>query len=139
MIDDQDFSLATPIFETVLRALSAIEPTGRRRVLEQHGAMGARAQDFDLLVRSHARRSLRIDGKVGVASSFSSPKTLSADREAAALQGRAKRAGAQRRTLVGADGASGSHVFLSLCSGFPFLFHSYANAKRMEARRLAWL
>src|SRR5580692_9016532 len=37
---------------------------------------------------------------------------LPADREAGALQGRAERAGAPRRTLVGAAGASGSHPFL---------------------------
>src|SRR5271170_6217691 len=42
---------------------------------------------------------------------------LPVDREAVALQGRAERAGAPRRTLVGAAGASGSHPFLLRSSG----------------------
>jgi len=40
VIDDQDFSLATPIFETVLRALSAIEPPGGVECSSNEGERG---------------------------------------------------------------------------------------------------
>src|ERR1700731_2862437 len=69
------------------------------------------AQLFDFRV-AHGR-SLRLSAGArlsGLRLLFA--PALPADREAVALQGRAERAGAPRRTLVGAAGASGSHPFL---------------------------
>ncbi|MBG0808241.1 hypothetical protein IY145_02410 [Methylosinus sp. H3A] len=111
VIDDQDFSLSASIFEAILRALSAIEPPWRRRALQQRGAIGLGPQLFDFRVMAHGVPSLSRVGRSGELDfPFSFPKTPSADRETAGLQGRAERAGAKRRTLVGAAGASGSHA-----------------------------
>src|SRR5580693_1153621 len=109
--DDQDLALATPVFQAELRALLPVERPWRRRALEHDGAMHLIAQVFDFQVAHGRSLRLRAGARLlGLGLLFA--PALPADREAGALQGRAERAGAPRRTLVGAAGASGSHPFL---------------------------
>src|ERR1700727_1949616 len=109
--DDQDLALSAAILQAELGALLPIEHPGRQCTLEHDGAMHLVAQLFDFRV-AHGR-SLRLSAGArlsGLGLLFA--PALPADREAGALQWRAERAGAPRRTLVGAAGASGSHPFL---------------------------
>ena len=114
--DDQDLALSAAILQAELRALLPVELPWRRRTLQHDGAMHLVAQFFDFRV-AHGR-SLRLSAGArlsGLGLLFA--PALPVDREAVALQGRAERAGAPRRTLVGAAGASGSHPFLLRSSG----------------------
>src|SRR5580700_4160021 len=109
--DDQDLALSAAILQAELGALLPVEHPGRQRTLEHDGAMHLVAQLFNFRV-AHGR-SLRLSAGArlsGLGLLFA--PALPADREACALQGRAERAGAPRRTLLGAAGASGSHPFL---------------------------
>src|ERR1700729_3226787 len=109
--DDQVLALSAAIFQAELGALLPVEHPGRQCTLEHDGAMHLGAQLFDFRV-AHGR-SLRLSAGArlsGLGLLFA--PALPAEREAGALQGRAERAGAPRRTLVGAAGASGSHPFL---------------------------
>src|ERR1700733_14652050 len=106
--DDQDLALSAAILQAELGALLSVELPWRRRALQHDGAMHLVAQFFDFRV-AHGR-SLRLSAGArlsGLGLLFA--PALPVDREAVALQGRAERAGAPRRTLVGAAGASGSH------------------------------
>ncbi len=106
--DDQDLALSAAILQAELGALLPVEHPGRQCTLEHDGAMHLVAQLFDFRV-AHGR-SLRLSAGArlsGLGLLFA--PALPTDREAGALQGRAERAGAPRRTLVGAAGASGSH------------------------------
>src|ERR1700733_13510020 len=108
--DDQDLALSAAILQAELGALLPVERPWRRCVLEHDGAMHLVAQLFDFRV-AHGR-SLRLSAGArlsGLGLHFA--PALPADREAGALQGRAERAGAPRRTLVGAAGASGAILF----------------------------
>src|ERR1700733_5044152 len=108
--DDQDLALSAAILQAELGALLPVEHPGRQCTLEHDGAMHLVAQLFDFRV-AHGR-SLRLSAGArlsGLGLHFA--PALPADREAGALQGRAERAGAPRRTLVGAAGASGAILF----------------------------
>src|ERR1700733_3784271 len=108
--DNQDLALSAAILQAELGALLPVEHPGRQCTLEHDGAMHLVAQLFDFRV-AHGR-SLRLSAGArlsGLGLHFA--PALPADREAGALQGRAERAGAPRRTLVGAAGASGAILF----------------------------
>src|SRR5271166_3004611 len=115
MADDQNFAFASPVLQAEFRALLQIQFPKRRGSLQHHGAMHLMAQFLDFGVVSGHVRSSRFERRSWAQWPWACLRPCPARRPRGGRAARARGTrGSLRRTLRGANGASGSH-FPLLC------------------------
>src|SRR5271166_5986073 len=138
--DNQDFAFASPVLQAEFRALLPIQFPRRRGSLQHHGAMHPMAQFLDFRVVSGHVRSSRFERRSWAQWPWACFRPCPARRPRGGRAARARGTrGSLRRTLRGANGASGSH-FPLLCfsregSAATARTRNWAHVEGLDAKR----